>query len=395
MTIVVPAVLDTEVDFLLDDMPDLAGTLHQLQARKPAIWAKAFGEPTLFVLSHELVRAAFVDEERFPSSEFYAHTVSEVLGRNLQCMYGQEHRINRALVSPPFRQQLVPDLVGPLLEPIAHELIDRFEGRDEVDLVAEFTRLYPFIVITRLLGLPVHSEDEVRRWAIAMFDLQHPDVALHCSREFVTFVAPILQERRHDPGDDVLSMLATADVEGRRLTDEEIYNFIRLLFPAGADTTYLGLGSTLYHLLMNPDQFERVLADAGECRWAAEEGLRLDPPTTWIPRRNPREQVWHGIPIPAHASIMLGVMAANRDPAVFPDADRFDVARRPRSVMTFGSGIHFCLGAHLARAEIEVSLRVLFSRLDGLRLAQSEGVRITGTINQLFRGPNRLPVFIN
>lgn len=397
MTISVPERLDTEIDFILDDLPDLPGALHQLRADRPAAWGRAFGQPTLLLLTHELVHSAFRDEDTFPSAAFYGNVVTEVLGRNLQCMYGEEHRVNRALVSPAFRQRLMPGLVGPILEPVAHELIDRFSGRREVDLVADYTSRYPFLIITRLLGLPRHSEEEVRRWGMAMLDIQRNyDLAVRCSHEFMAFVQPILEQRRHDPGDDLLSTLATAEVEGQRLTDEEIFNFLRLLFPAGADTTYLGLGSTLYSLLTHPDQLEQVRADPdSECRWAAEEALRLDPPTAWIPRTNPREIAWNDIPIPEGAGMMLGVMAANRDPSVYAEPDRFDVGRRPGSVMTFGFGTHFCLGAHLARTELDISLRVLLGRLPRLRLAEAGGVRITGTIHHLLRGPNRLPVHID
>ena len=287
MTITIPDRLDVEIDVLLDDLPDVAGTLHDLRSRKPALWARGFGEPALLLLTHELVNAAFRDEDTFPAAAFYGTTVTEVLGRNLQCMHGEEHRLNRALVSPAFRQRLMPGLVQPLLEPVAHELVDRFEPEGRADLVADFTGRYPFIVITRLLGLPRHSEAEVKRWAMGMLDIQRSnDHALECSREFMAFVDPILQERRHDPGDDLLSTLATTEVEGQRLTDEEIFNFLRLLFPAGADTTYLGLGSTLHALLTNRDQMAIVLDDLDtQCRWAAEEGIRLDPPTAWIPRR--------------------------------------------------------------------------------------------------------------
>jgi cytochrome P450 len=309
-------------------------------------------------------------------------------------MAGEEHRINRALVSPAFRQRLMPGLIGPLLEPVAHELVDRFEARGEADLVADFTSRYPFLIINRLLGLPRHAEEEVRRWGITMLDIQrNHDGALQASREFMEFVDPILQERRESPGDDLLSTLATTEVEGQRLTDEEIFNFLRLLFPAGADTTYLGLGSTIYRLLTNSDQLELVLANPDEeCRWAGEEALRLDPPTSWIPRLNPRDVVWHGIDIPAGAPMMLGIMAANRDPAVYDDPDRFDVKRHPQVVMTFGYGEHFCLGAHLARTELQIALKVIVERLPNLRLTTADGVRITGTIHHLLRGPTKLPV---
>jgi cytochrome P450 len=229
---------------------------------------------------------------------------------------------------------------------------------------------------------------------MGMLDIQRShDVALRCSQEFVAFVQSILTARRDDPGDDLLSTLAVTEVEGERLGDEEIFDFLRLLFPAGADTTYLGLGSTIHALLTHPDQLALVLEDPGtRCRAAAEEGIRLDPPTAWIPRRCPHDLEWEGLAVPAGASVLLGVMAANRDPAVFPDPDRFDVLRAPTGVMTFGFGTHFCLGAHLARAELDVALRVLLERLPGLRLTDTEGVRITGTIHHLLRGPNRLPV---
>jgi cytochrome P450 len=394
MTLTMPDVLDTDVDVILDDLPDVAAALHEMRGRKPAMWGRGFGQPALLLLSHELVNAAFRDEDTFPSAAFYGNTVTDVLGRNLQCMYGEEHRINRALVSPAFRQRLMPTLVPPLLEPIAHELIDRIEDAGSADLVADFTSRYPFIVITRLLGLPRHSEDDIKRWAIGMLDIQNRySDAMQCSREFMEFVQPILDQRRTDPGDDLISTLATTEVEGHRLDDEEIYNFLRLLFPAGADTTYLGLGSTLHALLTNPDQLAYVRGDLAErCRAAGEEGIRLNPPTAWIPRINPTDVVWRDIAIPAGAPMFLGVMAANRDPAVFEDPDRFDVQRPPANVMTFGFGLHFCLGAALARAEIDVALRVILGRLPHLELVDDGGVRITGTIHHLLRGPNRLPV---
>ena len=393
MRLAPPDVLDSQFDVSLDEPDDLHSLLHELRARKPAVWAKAFGEPAVVFLSHELAQAAFKDEETFPSAEFYGHVVTDVMGRNLQCMRGEEHRVNRALVSPAFRQRLMPGLVAPLLEPVAHELIDRFEARGEAELVGELTSRYPFTVICRLLGIPKRSEDEVKRWALGLLDIQRNyDVARQCSREFLEFVAPILDQRRDDPGDDLISTLATTEVEGERLTDEEIFNFLLLLFPAGADTTYLGLGNTLLALLTHPQELERVRADPeAECRWAAEEGLRWNAPVAFIPRRSPADVVWHDVAIPEGTILQLAIVAANRDPEVFEDPDRFDVGRRPTSVLTFGFGTHFCLGAHLARAELETTLQVLLARLPRLRLADDDA-RIVGQFNKILRGPNHLHV---
>jgi cytochrome P450 len=188
-------------------------------------------------------------------------------------------------------------------------------------------------------------------------------------------------------------MLATEEIDGERLGDDEIFDFLKLLFPAGADTTYLGLGSTIYALLTHPEQLAYVRADlAVECRWAAEEGLRWAPPVSLQPRANPRDVVWHGIPIPGGTPLLFGVAPANRDPSVFAEPDRFDVSRRATGLLTFGLGMHFCLGAHLARAEMDVALRVLLERLPNLRLVDDGDVRIGAVIGAILQGPNRLPV---
>jgi cytochrome P450 len=393
-TMAVPKTLDVDIDLALNDVPDLPALLHEIRARHPAAWVRSFGEPTLLLCSHELVDAALRDEETFPSAAFYGAVTTEVMGRNIQSMYGVEHRVKRALVSPAFRPRLMPGLVEPLLEPLAHELVDRIEARGSADLVTEFTRVYPFRIILRMLGLPARDEADVQRWALGILDIQqHYAEALRCAEEFTAYVKPILDERRVDPGSDLLSSLATAEVDGERLSDEEIFAFLKLLFPAGADTTYLNLGSTLYALLTHPDQLEKVRVDLPtRCRWAAEEGLRWYPSVPLLPRRNPRDAVWHDIAIPADTPLIFSLLGANRDPAVFADPDRFDIERHAMQTLTFGQGVHFCLGAHLARAEVDTALRVILERLPRLRLADDDGVRITGSFVQLLQGPNRLPV---
>jgi cytochrome P450 len=394
VTIQYPAELDEEFDYFANDPPDLVERLHGLRETRPAAWVRGWGQPALMLTSYELVDAAFRDEATFPSAAFYGTTVTEVLGRNVQCMEGEEHRRNRALISPYFRAKNVAEVVPPLLEPVAHELIDRFEAEGETDLVTSFTKLYPIKIILRMLGLPIDSEDDVARWAMGMMDIQNNfDGAVECSKDFTAFVKPILQQRRVEPEADLLSQLATTEIEGEQLSDVEIMNFLLLLFPAGADTTFLGLGSTLFALLTHPDQLDFVRSNLKEeCRWAAEEAIRLYPPVSLQPRRNPTDVVWRDIPIPAGANLIFATLAANRDPAAFEDPDRFDVRRRPRATLTFGRGPHFCLGAHLARAEMDVAVRVLLERLPRLRLIEGHDARIAAGIVPVFQGPNRLPV---
>jgi cytochrome P450 len=185
VTISAPNTLDLDVDLALDDVPDLPALLHEIRATHPAAWVNAFGQRALLLSSHELVEAAFRDEATFPAAAFYSLVTGPVMGRNIQTMDGAEHRTNRALVSPAFRPKLMPGLIAPLLEPVAHELIDRFEAKGSADLVQEFTRIYPFRVILRMLGLPPHDEEEVQRWALGILDIQmHPDEALRCAQEF-------------------------------------------------------------------------------------------------------------------------------------------------------------------------------------------------------------------
>jgi cytochrome P450 len=146
----------------------------------------------------------------------------------------------------------------------------------------------------------------------------------------------------------------------------------------------------VYALLRDRQQWERVAADpATEVRWAVEEALRWESPVSMEPRRSPTATTWYGQPLAAGARLLFGIAAANRDPAVFEDPDRFDLGRRPESIITFGIGPHFCLGAHLARAELATCLRILVDRLPDLRLADGAPGRIAGTV---LRGPTALPV---
>ena len=175
---------------------------------------------------------------------------------------------------------------------------------------------------------------------------------------------------------------------------KKILTYVKLLFPAGSDTSFLGVGNTIYCLLTHPEDLERVAADPeSECRWAGEEALRWEPPIPTLQRYNPRDVVWHDIPIPADTPLLFGIAAANRDPAVFEDPDRFDISRRQTKTLTFGFGVHLCIGAPLARSEIDISLKVLLERLPRLRLdTDVEDVRIMAAIPPNFRGPNRLPI---
>jgi len=379
-----------ELDFAAEDVADFHAVLADLRRHRPVAPVVFHGQVAWLLTRYEDVERAFRDEETLPAEAAYRLHSEPVMGRTLQCMTGDEHARNRALVSPAFRARLMPDYVTPILEPVADQLVDTFIARGEADLVAEFTRQYPFTVITRLLGIPPRDDGDFQRWAHGLLSYPwDPEGGLAASAEFTSYLTPVVAERRRDPGADLLSTLATTAVDGERLSDEEIFSFIRVLFPAGADTTYRGLGSLLLALLDDPAAMATVRDDAGARRPAIEEALRWEPPVALMPRFAPVHTEQFGEPIPAGSPVLFGVAGANRDPDVFADPDRYVVDRDPKGLLTFGYGMHFCIGAHLARAEMATGLDVLLRRLDDIVLTDPERARVVGTV---LRGPAALPV---
>ncbi|MEV0686711.1 cytochrome P450 [Nocardia sp. NPDC050378] len=389
--------LDVEgVDFAFEDIADVHAMLARLRTRRPFAVVPFAGVRAVLLLTNELVSAAFKDESTFPPAAVYRMTTQPVLGKTLQCMEGAEHRIARGVATPPFRRNKVSAYVEPLLEPIAHELIDRFQARGHADLIAEFTNTYPVLVISRLLGLPIEDETVVHRWAHDLFYFpMDPQAAMRASREFTDYVTPLLAERRREPGDDLISMLVTESSEGQFLDDEQVLSFLRLLFPAGADTTMLALGNTLSALLTHPDQLALLESDLDEhTPWAVWEGLRWEPPVGLLPRACPAAVEWNGIAIPALTPMIFSINAALRDPAVYERPDEFDISRRKQVMLAFGQGPHSCAGNWLAIAELTTALKVLLQRLPGLRLqpGADADAKVISQVGTALRGPTALHV---
>jgi cytochrome P450 len=378
------------VDFAHAPLPDLHAVLAALRERGPIVPVRFHGETTWLILGYAELTAAFADDETFPSKAIYEQIAMPVMGKTIQCMAGDEHRRNRALVSHAFRPALMRRAVETLLEPLADELIDRFAARGEADLVAEFARRFPFLAITRLLGIPVADEDRLIEWAQKLIEFPwDPEGARKGAREFTDYLGALVAERRAHPGEDLVSELANAELGGERLADEEIFSFFRLLFPAGSDTTYKNLGSLLATVLALPEVAELARTDAEAIPAIVDEGLRFEPPVALLPRACGKDVHWAGVHLAAGAPLLYGIAAANRDPAVFAEPQRFDPARKGNRHLTFGHGLHFCLGSHLARRELEVALAAVLRRLPGLALAEPETTRIVGAV---IRGPEHVRV---
>jgi cytochrome P450 len=258
--------------------------------------------------------------------------------------------------------------------------------------VREFTFPFPTQVIAGILGLPREDYKQFQRWSIAILSfLAKQDEAIAASREVEEYMSGILADRRRAPREDLISGLAHAELEGERLSDDEIFSFLRLLLPAGVETTFRSTGNLLFLLLSHPEQLQTVRSDRLLLPQAIEEALRLETPLLNITRLATRDTEIDGVPVPAGSTIMLMLAAANREETRYEEPDRFDITRvNPKPHMAFGHGPHVCLGMHLARVEMRVALNLLFDRLPELRLdPKADDPHIRG---QVFRSPTSLPV---
>ena len=381
-----------DVDFAYDELPDLHKIIDGLRAHGPVVPVQYHNGPAWLINSYEHLKKAFSDEEYFQCAAAYKIHSEPSMGKTIQTMAGNEHRINRAIVSNPFFPKQVRAQIESLLEPEAHRLMDSFSNQQTVELIQNYTRPYPYTIITRMLGIPTHEDGKFLEWAIKLIDYPwDPEGALKARQEFSDYLTPIIHQRRAEPGSDVLSILAAAEFEGHQLSDEEILAFCRLLFPAGSDTTYKNMGSLLAYILSDPVSIERAKGSDADREALVQEGLRIEPPTALLPRMCSKDITFGGVNMKAGDWVLFGITAANNDPQVFENPRHFDPDRNNKN-LAFGHGVHFCLGSHLARRELEVATKVLFERFPHIQLSEGKTIDITQGV---IRGPKALWVDLN
>jgi cytochrome P450 len=348
-------------------------------------------KPVFMVYRHEEVQQMLRDNETF-SSAIIIDVFGDALGKHV--MLGMDepgHGRHRALVSKAFSQKALARWEHELVGQVGNQLIDQFADRGRADLRSEFTFPYPTQIIAGLLGLPRKDYPQFQRWSVALLSIIfNRERGLAASEALREYFIPILAARRQGPRDDLISGLAQAEIDGEMLSDEEIFSFLRLLLPAGVETTYRSLGNLLFALLSNPDQLDVVRSDRSLIPQTIEEAVRWEPPLLTITRVTTRDTELGGVPIPAGSAVMPVLGAANRQEDRYPDPDRFDIFRSARAHIGFGHGVHVCLGMHLARLEMRVALNLLFDRLPNLHLdPDRDDPHIRG---QVFRSPTSLPV---
>lgn len=366
-------------------------------------------EPTnsFLVSRYEDVERVFRDKAREFTTENYDWQLEPVHGRTILQLSGRDHAVRRALVAPAFRGADLQEKFLPVIERNARELIDAFRHTGEADLVTDFATRFPVLVIADMLGLDRADHDRFHGWYTSVIAFLgnlagDPEIAAAGERtrqEFAAYMIPVIRRRREEPGDDLLSALCAAEVDGVRMSDEDIKAFCSLLLAAGGETTDKAIASVFANLLAHPDQLAAVREDRSLIDRAFAETLRFTPPVHMIMRQTATEVELSGGTVPAGATVTCLIGSANRDDTRYRDPDRFDLFRTDLTSTTafsaaadhlaFALGRHFCVGALLAKAEVETGVGQLLDAMPDLRLADGFTPVERGVFT---RGPESLPV---
>ncbi|MFJ6141792.1 cytochrome P450 [Kitasatospora sp. NPDC092286] len=304
-----------------------------------------------------------------------------------------DHTRLRKLVNKAFTSRAIEQL-RPEIESITGELLDTLEG-DEVDLLDAFAFPLPIRVICLLLGVPIEEQENFKAWSKALVSGESAEATAAASTEMIAYLRELIERKRKAPTGDVLSGLVAARDQEDRLSETELISMAFLLFIGGHETTVNTLGNGTYHLLQHLDQWEALRADRSLLPGAVEEFLRLESPLKHATFRCATEALQVGdIEIPAGDFVLISLASANRDAERYPNPQDLDIARPTGGHLAFGHGIHYCLGAPLARLEAQIAFNALLDRFPDMRLAvdpQELGWR-TST---LIRGLHRVPVKLN
>ena len=341
---------------------------------------------TQFAAADTVVR----DAETF-SSSIHTQTAGVFKGETMRGMDGEEHRRHRALVATAFRPSAVERWRATAIEPVIHELIDAIAPRGRADLVADVTSRFPVQVICTIIGLPRDDHQQFVEWSEAInLGVLDPERGHAAAAALTDSLRPIVEARRTDPTDDLISGLVHADIDGERLSEDRIFSFLRLLVPAGAETTSRAMGSALVALLTHPEALASVRDDRATLPAVVEECLRWETPVAMVMRIATRDTEVGGCPIAAGTPVTVLTSSANHDDRRWSDADEWQPDRPPLPNLAFGAGPHACLGVNLARAELHVGIGALLDRLPGLALDPNDEEPVVA--GYAFRGPHRLPV---
>ncbi|WP_437335310.1 cytochrome P450 [Sorangium sp. So ce394] len=368
---------------------------EQMRSSSPALHIAPFDLWMIF--DYEGVKRALTDHDAFSSA------VTPPTGKAPEWIVFSDpprHTKLRGIVQRAFTPRSIAGL-EPRIRELSRELLDQRIEHGTMDLAADYAGPLPTMVIAEMIGIPAEDRARFMRWSEAIVNLSHTlsggeeaarVVSEHAAvkEEMKAYVADLLDARRRAPEDDLLTRLVEAEVDGERLNEDELLNFFQFLLAAGTETTTNLIDNAILCLLESPSELARVRAAPDLVPAAIEEVLRHRSPLQMVFRETRRAIEVHGQTIPAGKLVLPVIGSANRDPQQFRDPGRFDVARDPNPHVGFGHGIHFCIGASLARLEARIALPDLLTRLRGLELASKEPWEPRKAL--IVHGPARLPV---
>jgi len=364
---------------------------EELRAASPVVHTERFlgcYMPT----TYQAVKEIAYDTEHFSSRRVIVRDVRpEITGKAPPITSDPpEHKPAKQLLLPPFTPDEMKKL-EPRVRAICNELIDEFIADGRCDAAARYTKHIPVRAIAHMLGIPEQDSDLFIKWIHQILELGIKDdnELMNGVREMTGYFTGHLEQRKLQPGDDLISRLMQAKGrDGEPLADDHVLGSLRLLLIAGIDTTWSAIGSSLWHLARTPADRDRLIAEPALIPTAIEEFLRAYSPVT-MAREVIKETTISGCPVKSGNMVLLSFPAANRDPAMFPDADRVVIDRKENRHAAFGLGIHRCVGSNLARMEMTVAVEEWLKRIPDFRLDPAGKVTWSeGTV----RGPRQLPV---
>jgi len=383
------AVLDKKLvskEFLIDPYP----ILHRLREEDPVHWSDSIGGWILTRYDDMVTTfrdvSRFSNEGRLAKAVEYLPAESRVQFKTFEEHYRMKSLIHsdppdhtrlRTLVTKAFSPRLV-EAMRPRIQEIVNELLDAVQGNGQMDIIRDLAIPLPVTVLAEIFGAPQRDQMLFKGWAddlLAFQGVNKPsEETLARSQkalvEIREYLSKLIQERRREPREDLLSELVAAEAEGGKLSGSELLNSCITLLVAGHETTTSMVGNGIYALLSHPDQWQLLQSDPSLLASAIEEILRYESPVARQPRLMKQDTEMGGKHIRTGEMVFQMLNAANRDPACFMEPDRFDITRQRNRHIAFGLGIHFCVGATLARTEAQVVFSTMMRRLPKIRLAE-------------------------